>query len=195
MTRLPSLLVPVFMCWLGYSRRASLWLAGMCVCWRGGWTKTLFCFVAADVLAHAPTKPSANLCSCFQVWNLPVFSPSVSLALSVCLYNHASFCIGSPAYWISQTHRFTRCISAPHLNNQLSYLDTVSSEHTDLSSVCVWAERTVHRDRLMSPLSKWTEVIGQDIRKPANPVQACLLTHTFVSQAARQTLLPGLRHM
>lgn len=105
MTSLPSLLVPVFMCWLGYSIEPASDLQGcvyVCVCVGGGgsWTKTLFCFVAANVLASVLTKPSANLCSRFQVWNLPVFSPSVFLSLSVCLYNHASFCIGLPAYRI-----------------------------------------------------------------------------------------------
>lgn len=46
----------------------------------------------------------------------------------------------------------------------------------------------------MSSLSKYTGVIGHDIRKTANPMQPCLLTHCC-SQAAMQTLLPELVHM
>lgn len=122
--------------------------------------------------------PTCVLAFKFEIY--PVFSLSVALPLLVCLYSNASFRIGLPAYWIRRRIRFIRSISAPHPNNQLSYLDTVSLEHTDSGFVCAWAECTVPKERLMSSLSKCTEVIGQDIRKPANPIQACLLTHTFV---------------
>lgn len=49
-----------------------------------------------------------------------------------------------------------------------------------LTCVWAWKEHTVPRNRLMSSLSKCTKVIGQDIRKPANPIEACLITHTSV---------------
>lgn len=79
MTSLPSLLVPVFMCWLGYSIEPASDLQG-CVCrgWGGG---ALFSFVAANVLASVLTKPSANLCSRFQV-GIYLFSLCLSFSLS-----------------------------------------------------------------------------------------------------------------
>lgn len=121
-------------------------------------------------------QPMFLLLSLKSTCFLSVFlSHSLSLSLQPCILLHRLASLPD-----SQAHRFIQCISAPNLNNQLSYLDTVSLEHTDLRFVCMWTERTVQRDRVMSSLSKCTEVIGQDIRKPANPIQACLLTHTFV---------------
>lgn len=170
------------MCWLGYSIESASDLQG-CV-WRGrgggSSTKTLFCFVASNVLANVLTKPSANLCSCFSSLESTCFLSfclcrSVSLSLQPCIVLH---CLTS--LLDSQAHHFIQCNSAPHLNNQLSYLGTVSLELTDLRVFVCETKRTVQRDRMMSSLSKCTEVIGQDIRKPANPIQACLLTHTHL---------------
>lgn len=188
MTSLPPLLVPVFMCWLGYIIEPASHLHGFACAW------TQDCFVAVNVLTCVPTKPSAKLCSRFQLWNLPLSFPLPSLRSQFVFTTTHPFALacqlnGFAGTWLYAVHL------CPSPCNQLSYLDTVSLEHTDYGLVCKWTERIVQGDRLTSSLSKCTEVIGQDIRKPANPIQACLLTRTVVSQAARQTLLPGLGHM
>lgn len=104
MTSLPSLLVSVFMFWLGYSIEPASdlqWCVCVCVCF-------LFC-----------TSQCSGKCS-YKTVCQPVLSlssmksthfPSICGALSVCLYSHASFCIGLPAY--SQAHGFTHTVSMP----------------------------------------------------------------------------------
>lgn len=137
MTSLPSLLVPVFMCWLGYSIEPASDLQGcvyVCVCVGGGGElnqdTVLFCSSQCSGKRSYKTvcQPVFSLSSLKSTCFLSVcLSQSLSLSLQPCILLH----------WLtslpdSQAHCFTQCISAPHPNNQLSYLDTVSLQHTDL---------------------------------------------------------------
>lgn len=108
----------------GLQYRASLWLAVVCVC-----VCFLFCSSQCSGKCSYKTvcQPVHSLSS-MKSTHFPsvCLSSSLSLSLQPCILLH----------WLTSlfagTWLYTHCIYAPHLNNQLSHLDTVSLQHTDL---------------------------------------------------------------
>lgn len=113
----------------GLQYRASLWLAVVCVCVFSVLYQPMFWKVFLQ--NHLPT---CALAFKYEIYPFSLYLwSSLSLSLQPCILLH----------WLTSlfagTWLYTHCIYAPHLNNQLSHLDTVSLQHTDL--------RVFERDR------------------------------------------------
>lgn len=119
MTSLPSLLVSVFMFWLGYSIEPASDLQ-WCV------FSVLYQPMFWQVFLQN-RLPTCALAFKYEIYPFSLYLwSSLSLSLQPCILLH----------WLTSlfagTWLYTHCIYAPHLNNQLSHLDTVSLQHTDL---------------------------------------------------------------